>query len=102
MIGKQLSPILAELEEALWEYEANVGFKTQYTDEGFRAGVKIFMSVLMDRMWELQSLEKMTIEDRSKMVVKCAEDVRKLVKVYTNVDTLTLYNDGKNDINGEV
>jgi hypothetical protein len=38
---------LHEIEEALWEFEANVGDKPNYTEEGFRGGIKIFMSVMV-------------------------------------------------------
>ena len=91
MIGSKISPILEEVEETLWEFEAYVGEKPNYTDGGFRAGIKIFMSVLMDKIWELQQLEKMSTEDRINMVEKLGKDVRDLVKTHTNIDTHTLY-----------
>jgi hypothetical protein len=91
MIGKQISPILSEIEDTLWEFEANIGAQPQYTIEGFRAGIKIFMSVLMDKMWNLQENETLTMEDRIKMVEKVGQDVRKLVKTYTDIDTHDLY-----------
>jgi hypothetical protein len=91
MIGKQISPILSEIEDTLWEFEANIGAQPQYTIEGFRAGIKIFMSVLMDKMWNLQENETLTMEDRIKMVEKVGQDVRKLVKTFTDIDTHDLY-----------
>ncbi len=91
MIGKEISPILVEIENALWEFEADNGQKPEYTTEAFRATIKIFISVLMDKTWELQQDEKITIEDRMKMVEKLGKDVRALVKTYTNIDTLNLY-----------
>ena len=91
MIGKKFSPILEEIEATLWEFEHNSGAKPEYTIEGFRAGIKIFMSVLMDKIWELQDGEGIKIDDRIKMVTKAGEDVRKLVKIYTDIDTVELY-----------
>ena len=38
-----MSPALSELEEALWEFEASGSGPPQYTDEGVRASIKIFM-----------------------------------------------------------
>jgi len=90
-IGKKISPILCEIENTLWEFEANKGIKPEYTMDGFRGAVKIFMSVIMDKMWELQADEKITMDDRAKMFEKCGQDVRKLVKTYTNIDTVELY-----------
>ena len=91
MIGKTISPILVDIETALWEFELNSGIKPEYTTDGFRAGIKIFMSVLMDKIWELQQDEKITMEDRINMVQKAGEDVRKLVKTYTDIDCHELY-----------
>ena len=91
MIGQKLSPILKEMEDTLWEHEAIKGTKTEYTIDGFRGATKIFMSVLMDKMWELQEDENMSMEDRVNMVEKCGNDVRNIVKIYTNIDTHDLY-----------
>lgn len=95
MIGKRLSPILEEIENTLWEFEANVGIKPEFTDVGFRAGIKIFMTVLMDRIWELQEDETISIEDRGNMARKAGEDIRQLVKTYTGIDTMELYSKEK-------
>ena len=91
MIGKELSPILVEIEEALWEFEANRGIKPEFTSQGFRAALKIFISVMMDKIWELQSDENIEQIDRENIAQKCGEEVRKLVKTYTNIDTHDLY-----------
>lgn len=96
MIGKRISPILEEIESTLWEFEIRNGNKTEYTNEGFRAAVKIFMSAIMDKIWELQSEEEMSMVDRIKMVEKCGEDVRKIVKIYTDIDTHDLYKEKAN------
>lgn len=91
MIGKKISPILSEIEDTLWEFEVNIGSQPQYTIDGFRAGIKIFMSVLMDKMWDLQQNETLTMEDRIKMVEKLGQEVRTIVKTYTDIDTHDLY-----------
>ncbi|MDA3781160.1 MAG: hypothetical protein PF487_13185 [Bacteroidales bacterium] len=90
-IGKKLSPVLDEIEQSLWEYEVEFGNKPDYTLNGFRAGIKIFMSVMMDKVWELQQNEKITMDDRIKMVEQLGKDVRKLIKIYTDIDTHELY-----------
>ena len=91
MIGKKLSPILEELENTLWEFEANRGILPEFTEAGFRSASKIFMWVLMEKMWELQSKEHMAMPDRSAMALKAGEDLRKLVKTYTGFDTFDFY-----------
>jgi len=91
MIGQKISPILKEIEETIWEFEAHKGTKPEYTTEGFRGGIKIFMSVLMDKMWELQEDEDIDMEDRENMATQCGNDVRDLIKKYTNIDSRELY-----------
>jgi hypothetical protein len=89
--GEKITPILIEIENAIWEHDfANIG-KPNYSIEAFRASIKIFMSILMDKMWELQCNEKLNIEDKSNMAQKAGEELRKLVKTYTNIDTHSLY-----------
>lgn len=92
-IGEKLSPVLVEIEDALWEYEAQKLGNPKFTNEGFRAALKIFMDVLLDRMWELQLNEKMTQNDAGNMALKCGEELKKLIHTYTGIDTKTLYDD---------
>lgn len=94
MIGKKISPVLVEIEDTLWEFEANTSSKPNYEIGGFRASIKIFISALMDKMWELQEEENISIEDRIMMAEKLGKEVKDLVKTYTNIDTIELY---KND-----
>lgn len=93
-IGVRLSPVLESIEDALWnwEYYGDNG-KPEYTPEGFRGAVKIFMSAMMDKIWELQQDESIDFDDRVAMVEKCGSDIRALVKTYTNIDTHDLYKD---------
>jgi hypothetical protein len=91
MIGKKISPILDEIEGTLWEFEANIGAKPEYTEDGVRAGIKIFMSVLMDKIWDLQEEEKIDQKTREAMATKAGEDVRQLIRTYTGLDTFDFY-----------
>jgi len=91
MLGKKISPILIEIENTLLEFEANKNEKPCFTKHGFRAAIKIFMAVLMDKMYELQTDENMLQADRLNMVNQAGKDVRKLIKTYTNIDTHKLY-----------
>lgn len=91
MIGQQLSPILVEIEDVILEFEVNLGMKPEYSIEAFRAATKIFMSVILDKMWDLQKLENIDIEDRGNMAIKCGEELRLFVKKFTDIDTHELY-----------
>lgn len=90
-IGEAISPILSEVEEALWEHEAMNAGPPMFTDDGMRASIKIFMSVLMDRMWRLQRNENMSMEDRMKMAETLGSEMHKMVKTFTDIDTKELY-----------
>lgn len=92
-IGEAITPALIEMEDLLWDYEANVGRQPKYPIEGFRASFKIFMSAFIDKIYQLQEDEDIDQEERIKMGVKAMEEVRKLVKVYTDIDTHRLYDD---------
>jgi len=91
MIGEQISPVLKEIEDTLWEFEANIGLPPEYTKEGFQAAIKIFMSTLMDKMWALQEEEDMELSTRKAMATKAGEEIKNIVKKYTNIDTTKFY-----------
>lgn len=91
MIGKKISPVLSEIELALLEFEANVGRPPEYTDEGFRAAIKIFMSAILDKMWKLQENEDIDIDARADMATKLGNELRDMIRIYTNIDTHSLY-----------
>lgn len=91
-IGQKLTPILEEIETTLWEYEINFpNTPPEYEEKAIGSACKILMSVCMDKMWTLQENETLDIEDRMNMAQKLGEDIRKLVKTYTNIDTHELY-----------
>ncbi len=90
-IGEKLSPKLEEIEATLLEYEEQELGQPLYTEAGFRAAVKIFLSVIMDEMWDLQVDIGMSMEDRLVMAEEAGNDIRKLIMKYTGIDTHTLY-----------
>jgi hypothetical protein len=91
MIGARLSSILTEIETTLWEFESMSGQPPEYTQEAFRSVCKIFLSAIMDKMWEVQEQDKMDEEDRMKMATQAGFDIRDLVKTYTGIDTYKFY-----------
>ena len=91
MIGEKLSSVLSEIESALIEFEINVARPPQYTNEGFRAAVRIFLSAMLDKMWKLQEDEGIDINTRADMAEKLGNEIRNIVRIYTNIDTHNLY-----------
>lgn len=90
-VGRVVSPVLEEIEAALWTYDSFAVDPPEYTMGGFRASIRIFASALMERLWMLQEKEQIDLEDRIAMTERCGQDIRNLVKVYTDIDTQTLY-----------
>lgn len=91
MIGEKFSPVLEEIESCLWDFEARYSDRPYFTNEGFRAAIKIFMCAIMDKMYELQEGEAMSLEDKCNMAKKCGEDLKQFVKIYTNINSHDLY-----------
>ena len=91
MIGKRLTPILIEIEETLIEFEANQRGNPQFENEAFRAALKIFMAVVMQRMYEMQHKEDMPLEQRKEMSFKFGNDLKKMIFTFTGIDTHELY-----------
>lgn len=91
-VGVKMKPLLLLLENALWDFEANNAALPKFDDESFRAILKLFMTAIVERIWLLQEGEEMEGDDRVNMVTKAGNDIKDLIKVYTDIDTLTLYN----------
>jgi len=91
MIGKKLTPILEEIEYTLLEHAANTGQKPNFGSNALRSATYIFQTVILDKMFELQSDEKMDIKDRENMAVAAGNDLRKFIKTYLNIDSHDFY-----------
>lgn len=90
-IGKRLSPILKEIEETLWEHEATLATKPEFTGEGFRAAAKIFMAAMMDATFDFQQGLHKTQDEMLTNVEALGKEVRSLVFKYTGIDCHNLY-----------
>jgi len=89
-IGKELSPILEEIENTLLD---NITLKPEYTKEGFRAAIFIFQSAISDKMFELQTKEKMSNKDSELMAKNLGDELRNLIGRFTGIDTHKLFSD---------
>lgn len=92
MIGEKISPILIEIENVIWSFEANnPGIPCGFSREDFRASLKIFMTIIMEQMFAMQTADDMPQGQREEMALKCGEELKKLVHTFTGIDTLELY-----------
>lgn len=90
-IGERLSRVLTSVEGSMWEHEINLSEPVDLTNDGFRAAIKIFSTAIMDKVWELQEREGIDLEDRLAMSEKCGQEIRRIVKTFTDIDTQQLY-----------
>lgn len=90
-IGQRLSPILAEIEDTLWEHEATLATKPEYTVLGFRAAIKIFASAVLDAAFSKMKLEGKNLAEMEKSATDCGKEIRDFVLKYTGIDSKRLY-----------
>jgi len=90
-LGIQISPILQKIEMALLKHQIEAQDILTFTDDGFRAAIKIFIDAALAKMWVMQENENLSMEDKCNMTQKFGEELRKLIKVYTNIETHELY-----------
>tara|TARA_R110000851_G_C12756112_1_gene532589 strand:- start:121 stop:405 length:285 start_codon:yes stop_codon:yes gene_type:complete len=61
--------------------------KPNYSNRDFMNTLLIFQTALMDKMFDNQDYDSMTLEGRADMTVSCGLDLRKLIHTYTGLDT---------------
>jgi hypothetical protein len=61
--------------------------KPNYSKRDFMNAIIIFQTALMDKMYDLQEHEGMSIDDRVKMAESCGFALRNLIHTYTGLDT---------------
>ena len=89
--AEMVEPCLIDLEDIFIDYEANHLVKPRHSLNTFRAVSRLFASVMIDKIDDLQTHENIEFEDRMKMCQKFGEDFSKLIKIYADIDTKTLY-----------
>lgn len=61
--------------------------KPNYSNRDFMNATIIFQTALMDKMFDNQDYDDMSIEDRMNMAESCGKELRKLIHTYTGLDT---------------
>ena len=90
--GKQISPILAEIAEGMWEIDAReLQQPYEYAETALADATKIFMSVAMDKFWANAEAEGWTMEQRSERVQALGDGLRAFIKEHLGVDSHEFY-----------
>lgn len=90
-ISHKINEILEELETAIIDYTLIEDGRLNITESAFRAATFVYSQVLSNKIFDLQEVEEMPLETRIDMMEACGKELRDLVKVYTNIDTMELY-----------
>ena len=61
--------------------------KPNYSNRDFINAIIIFQTALMDKMYDMQDNDGMSVDDRIKMAESCGLALRKLIYTYTGIDT---------------
>lgn len=87
--GEDLSEIYARLEDILWKLPDEE--KLDLTRAGFQGACKIFLSALMDKMWEEQERKNIPFHVRREAVKYFAQSLRSLTRQATGIDPADFY-----------
>jgi hypothetical protein len=82
-------PILKEIATGLLETAEH---KPNFSNDALLDATIIFQTVLFDKVHNLQVDEKMKLKYGLEMAESLGNEIRKLIKVYTNLDTVELVN----------
>ena len=87
-------PILKGLAKGMVE----VGeIKPNYSNDALLDATLIFQTVFMDKMFDCQNYDNMSMEDRISMVKQSGAELKKLVHTYTGLDTHELAKNYRNE-----
>lgn len=81
-----------ELEALAMEILKTGETRQKLSNRDFMNCVIVFQFGIMNKMYDLQELEKMDFDDRQKMAANCGSKIHELVKIYTGLDTREIEN----------
>lgn len=84
---KELDIIANDLLTQQASADINKRTKPNYSDKDFLNIIIIFQMVLMDKIYDVQDYDDMSVEERVKMIEKCSVDFHRFIYTYTGVDT---------------
>ena len=61
--------------------------KPNYSNRDFMNAVIIFQTALMDKMYDNQESDEMSLENRGKMANQCGLQLHRFIHTYTGLDT---------------
>jgi hypothetical protein len=80
-------PILKDLAAGLLR---NAEIKPNFSNDAFIDATLIFQTVFMDKLYDCQDYDGMSLEARSNMATVAGNELRKLIHTFTGLDTVKL------------
>jgi hypothetical protein len=94
MMNDTLERMVDIVENVVLDREVDTpGVIRGYSDSCFRGSLKIFMHVLLEKMWAKQEADNMSFEDRCAAVESVGAELRELILKQTGIDTTKLYDE---------
>ena len=94
MIGEKFSPILEEIDNAMWQFKYEFpNTKPEFTTEGFRSAISIFMFAMTDKLYENLEIKNATQNEAEFEAMQLGQELRQMVLRYTGIDTYDLFSD---------
>lgn len=87
----KIEEVLLAIEDIILEEAVTRKGVPSYNEIGLRAATMIFSSHMLALMWHLQEGEEMEQQHREEMGTAFGDDLRKLIKTYTGLDTHDFY-----------
>ncbi|MBP9839974.1 MAG: hypothetical protein KBC44_03310 [Candidatus Pacebacteria bacterium] len=85
--GKNISPIFEELSDALWEIDAREDNEPyEYGEFALNHATKIFMSVIMDKLWTRMQAQDLEPEEMEALTIKLGEGLKQLIRDTLHID----------------
>lgn len=99
MEAREFEIIINKLSETLELIETilllNSEVKPCFPDTALRTATYIFMSVMLDKMYDLQRKENLDLTDKENMTEVLGNEIRRLIKTFTNIDSHEFYIENK-------
>jgi len=64
----------------------NKDIKPNYSTRDFVNTVIIFQTALMDKMYDMQEIDRISIKDRINMADSCGKALHNLIRIYTGIN----------------
>lgn len=85
---KELIELVKIMTKQFSEISLRIEVKPNFSDDDFMYATQVFMWILTDKMYDLQTEQNMDINDRILMSDSAGKELKKLIHTFTGIDTV--------------